>query len=88
MMVQEGEVPYTVFDDYMEHMQVPENFWVTYVEPFCVERRSFKDRLGTCLSKEQSRDGFHVRDRLGTCFYVKDRERESWCLLVLVTSTD
>ena len=33
-MVQEGEVPYTVFDDYMEHMQVPENFWVTYVEPF------------------------------------------------------
>ena len=52
MMVQEGEVPYTVFDDYMEHMQVPENFWVTYVEPFCVERRLCTYHTRICITRK------------------------------------
>lgn len=42
----EGEVQYSVFDDFMAHMRVPTNFWVMYVEPFRVERTGYGDAWG------------------------------------------
>jgi len=42
----EGEISYSIFDDYMTQMQVPVNFWVMYCEPFNVERTGYGDALG------------------------------------------
>mmetsp|Transcript_46144 Transcript_46144/g.72210 ORF Transcript_46144/g.72210 Transcript_46144/m.72210 type:complete len:157 (-) Transcript_46144:813-1283(-) len=42
----EGEIYYSIFDDYMESIGVPRHFWVIYVVPYQVEKTGKGDPWG------------------------------------------
>lgn len=72
----EGEVQYSVFDDFMAHMRVPTNFWVMYVEvpvPPAPHRRDLPMQgHARGLSLE------HGRQR--SPILLADPARQSWCV--------